>query len=73
VVSVEEVGVVRDKEGEGRKERRKEKRGNIKTCGKERKVEQEKAKKIDIWTEWKREIGNNKLKKKKKKMKRIKI
>jgi hypothetical protein len=31
-------------------------------------VEQERAKQIDIWTEWKREIGNSKQK-----MKRIKI
>jgi hypothetical protein len=29
------------------------------------KVEQESAKQIDIWTEWKREISNNKLKMKK--------
>jgi hypothetical protein len=32
-------------------------------------LEQEKAKQIDIWTEWKKETDNNKLKK----LKNIKI
>jgi hypothetical protein len=31
--------------------------------GRERKVGQEKAEQIDIWTEWEREIDNNRLKK----------
>jgi hypothetical protein len=29
----------------------------------EKKEKQERAKKIEIWTEWKRELGNNKFKK----------
>jgi hypothetical protein len=64
----------RDSEGKGRgrrgrngEERRRKK--TRKNWGKERKLEQERAKQIDIWTEWKREIGNDKLKK----MQKVKI
>jgi hypothetical protein len=32
-----------------------------KIVGEEKKVEQERAKQIDIWTEWKSEIDNNGL------------
>jgi hypothetical protein len=67
VVSAEEVGQWREKEG---KERRgKKKRKKEKKLGRKRKVDQGRDKQINISTEWKREIGNNKLKKKK----RIKI
>jgi hypothetical protein len=31
------------------------------------KVEQERAKQIDVWTKWKREVGNNKVEEKMKK------
>jgi hypothetical protein len=59
VVSVEEVGVVGGNRRGGGEEKRKEK----KNWGRERKMEQERAKQIDIWTRQKRETGNNKLKK----------
>jgi hypothetical protein len=32
-----------------------------KNWGRERKMGQERAKQIDIWTEWKRKVGNNRL------------
>jgi hypothetical protein len=49
--------------GKRRERRRKEERTeeNKKNWGRERKVEHEKAKQTDIWTEWKRELGNNRL------------
>jgi hypothetical protein len=70
---VEEVGG-KEKEEEGKErrirgERIKYNKIKIEIKIRERiKVEQERAKRIDIWTEWKREIGNSKQK-----MKRIKI
>jgi hypothetical protein len=50
------------REGEERKVRgrKEEKRG--KNWGRERKGKQERAKQINIWTEWKSEIGINKMK-----------
>jgi hypothetical protein len=38
-----------------------EEKGRENSWGKERKVRQGKAKPVDIWTEWKREKGNNGL------------
>jgi hypothetical protein len=59
---VEEVGIVGEKEGKERKvQRRKEERKEEKNWGKERKVEQERDKQIEIWTDWKKEKGNNKF------------
>jgi hypothetical protein len=48
---------------EERKEEKKKRKMKIKKCGRGRKVQRERAKQIDVLTEWKREIGNNKLKK----------
>jgi hypothetical protein len=59
----------RDSGGKGRGKRRskekgrEEKRKEKKNGGREKNVEQERDKQIDIGTEWKRETGNNKLKK----------
>jgi hypothetical protein len=52
--------------GKGRRESRREEklRKRRRKIKKQRKVEQGRLKVIDIWTEWKREIGNNKLNKK---------
>jgi hypothetical protein len=70
-VNVEEVGAVGGKEGGGRKgskragKRKIKKNREIKILKmRERKVEQGKDMGIDIWTEWKRKIDNNRLKKK---------
>jgi hypothetical protein len=43
------------------KERKRENKKRRKIGGREKKVEQERANKIDICTEWKKEIGNNKM------------
>jgi hypothetical protein len=48
-------------EGNERKVRRKkEEKKRRKNWGRKRKLEQERAKQIQIWTKWKKEIGNNK-------------
>jgi hypothetical protein len=51
------------------KERKRENKKRRKIGGREKKVEQERANKIDICTEWKRDIGNNKMTNKNKKAK----
>jgi hypothetical protein len=48
------------------------KREQKKNWGRERKLEQEKAKQIEILIEWKKEMGNNKFKRKEKMGKKIK-
>jgi hypothetical protein len=48
-------------EGGKGEERSEYKEREEKNWGRERKVGQERAKQIDIWTEWKREISNNRL------------
>jgi hypothetical protein len=52
VVSLEEVGTVGEREREKRKlKRRKEERKEKKDWGREKKLQQEKAKQITVWTE----------------------
>jgi hypothetical protein len=50
--------------GRKREERRAEEKRR-KIWGRERKVGQERTEQIDIWTEWERAIGTNRLKKEK--------
>jgi hypothetical protein len=53
--------------GRKREERRREyKRREEKNWGRKRKLMQEMTKQIDIWTEYKRKGGSNRLKKRKK-------
>jgi hypothetical protein len=47
----------------GRKGEEKKIKKRRRNWGRKRKVEQDRAKQIDIWAEWKREIGKNKLQK----------
>jgi hypothetical protein len=70
MVNVEEVRAVERKERgekEGKEKRiREESKKKKKRWGRRKKIEQGRAKQIDIWTEWKREIGNNQLYEKRK-------
>jgi hypothetical protein len=49
------------REGEGEERRREWKKRKEKDAGERKESLAREAKQVDIWTEWKREIGNNRL------------